>query len=149
MDPLDQRRTLLVARLTTRISRALQADTIAFLRAHGFAVTLAHNQVLIPLDQEGTRISELARRASISAQAVGKLVDELTQLGLVRRVVDPEDRRARIVTFTDRGRELLTTALGHLEAQHARMADVVGPKRFDALNQDLARLAADLDPEGF
>ncbi|MEN0065167.1 MAG: MarR family transcriptional regulator [Myxococcota bacterium] len=149
MDPLDQRRTHIVARLVTRLSRALQADTIQFLRQRGYPVTLAHNQVLIPLDQRGTRISELARRASISAQAIGKLVDELTTLGLVRREVDPEDRRARIVTFTDEGRTLLTTALAHLEGQHDRIAELIGAERFDRFAEDLARVASAFDPEGF
>lgn len=149
MDPLDQRRAKLVGRLATRVSRALQTDTVTFLRDQGFPVTLAHNQVLIPLDQEGTRISELARRAAISAQAMGKLVDELETIGLVKREVDPDDRRARLVRFTEKGRTLITTALAHLEGQHARIADVVGPDRYPAFVDDLARLAAALDPDGF
>ncbi|MEO0601029.1 MAG: MarR family transcriptional regulator [Myxococcota bacterium] len=149
MDPLDRRRTRILARLATRVSRALQTDTIAYLQELGYPITLAHNQVLIPLDQEGTRISELARRASISAQAVGKLVDELTALGLVKREVDPTDRRARIVSYTDRGRELVTVALSRLESQHDRIADILGTERFEPFAEDLVRLAAALDPEGF
>lgn len=149
MDPLDNRRTRILGRLATRVSRALQADTTRYLHERGYPVTMSHNQVLIPLDQEGTRISELARRASISAQAVGKLVDELTTLGLVQRQVDPTDRRARIVTFTDRGRELLRTALERLESQHERVATILGSDRYDAFAEDLARLADALDPEGF
>ena len=149
MDPLDRRRTRIIARLATRVSRALQTDAIAYLHDLGYPITLAHNQVLIPLDQEGTRISELARRASISAQAMGKLVDELCALELVRRDVDPTDRRARIVRYTEKGRRLVTSALSRLEAQHERIAAVLGPDRFDPFAEDLARLAAELDPEGF
>jgi len=149
MDPLDTRRTRILGRLATRVSRALQADTVAFLRERGFPVTLAHNQVLIPLDQQGTRISELARRAAISAQAMGKLVDELAALGLVERQIDPTDRRARIVRFTEAGRVLLDTALERLEAQHARIAAILGERRFEAFARDLELLAAELDPGGF
>ncbi len=149
MDPLDERRTRIVARLMTRLSRALQTDTIRFLRSRGYAVTLAHNQVMIPLDQEGTRISELARRSGISAQAMGKLVDELTSMGLVRREVDPADRRARLVQFTPDGRAMVEMALERLESQHERIAELLGVERFEAFTRDLARLAEELDPEGF
>lgn len=56
------------------------------------------------LDVEGTRLTELARRAGMSKQAMGELVDECETLGLVRRVRDPSDGRARIVLFTRAGR---------------------------------------------
>ncbi|CAO5175217.1 hypothetical protein FAIPA1_30018 [Frankia sp. AiPs1] len=39
-----------------------------------------------------------------------RLVDELERDGLVRRQPDPADRRARIITATDRGAELCAIA---------------------------------------
>ncbi|MBX2796949.1 MAG: MarR family transcriptional regulator [Myxococcales bacterium] len=149
MDALDARRSRFVARLMARISTALQQQVVQHLRAAGYDVTVAHNQVLIPLDQQGTRISELARRAGISAQAIGKLVTDLERKGLVERTPDPADGRARVVRYTDRGRALLRTALSRLDAQHAELAELLGPDRLEALRADLTRIAHHVDPEGF
>ena len=44
------------------------------------------------LDVEGTRLTELARRASMSKQAMGELVDQCTELGLVDRTDGAEPR---------------------------------------------------------
>ncbi len=54
---------------------------------------IAHVGLTRNLDVEGTRLTELARRASMSKQAMGELVDQCAELGLVDRVADPTDRR--------------------------------------------------------
>jgi DNA-binding MarR family transcriptional regulator len=55
------------------------------------------------LDLDGTRITSLAERIGISKQAAGHLVADLEQRGYIERAVDPDDRRATIVSFTDAG----------------------------------------------
>src|ERR1700738_4415509 len=59
------------------------------------------------LDVEGTKLTELARRAAMTKQAMGELVDECEALNLVRRVRDLNDGRARIIMFTQAGRHWL------------------------------------------
>jgi DNA-binding MarR family transcriptional regulator len=51
----------------------------------------AHNQI------------ELARRFGIDRTVMVRLVDDLERAGLVERRPDPADRRARLVTATERG----------------------------------------------
>jgi DNA-binding MarR family transcriptional regulator len=48
------------------------------------------------------------------------LINELVDLKLVERVVDPSDRRAFSLTVTDAGRAMLTDCLARIEA-HERV----------------------------
>lgn len=77
--------------------------------------TLAHTRLMPHLDLEGTRPSELARRMGTSKQAVGQLVNDLEDMGVLTRKPDPIDGRARLVIFTEEGKELLVRGLGVLK----------------------------------
>jgi DNA-binding MarR family transcriptional regulator len=59
------------------------------------------------LDVTGTQISALAARLNISKQAAAKIVQRLVILGYVTLTERPDDRRARLVNFSERGLALL------------------------------------------
>jgi len=61
---------------------------------------------------------DIAERLHVSVPSVSRAVDELVRSRLVRRVEDPDDRRIRRLTITDKGRRLA----GEIVA--ARMADM-------------------------
>jgi len=58
-------------------------------------------------DEDGIRATELARLSGRHKQIIGRLVDELEQLGYVQRRPDPADRRAKLVVPTGRGLEAM------------------------------------------
>jgi DNA-binding MarR family transcriptional regulator len=68
-------------------------------------VGAAHIHITRHLSLLGDRITGLAERAGISKQAMLDLVDQCEAWGLVVRVPDPHDRRAKIVCYTEAGRE--------------------------------------------
>lgn len=65
----------------------------------------AHLMVLQTLDHPpaGTRLTELAERAQMTAQSMGELIDGLERHGYVERIPDPVDRRAKLIRYTDLG----------------------------------------------
>ena len=73
-------------------------------------VRAPHGNVFAFLDDGGTRVSELARRAQITKQSMAELVAHLERNGYVERVPDPDDRRAKLVRSTARGSELYAIA---------------------------------------
>ncbi|MFA9444659.1 MarR family winged helix-turn-helix transcriptional regulator [Egicoccus sp. AB-alg6-2] len=84
------------------------------------------------------RVIELARQLDISRQAAHKLLDGLERDALVERWTDERDRRAQLVTLTDRGRDVARRAariLGELEAE---LRGRIGPGHVDALRRALA-----------
>src|SRR4051795_11056015 len=66
-----------------------------------------HGCVFRFIDDEGTRLTELAERSGFTKQAVGEVVVDLERLGYVARVPDPDDRRAKTIVLTERGRAAL------------------------------------------
>lgn len=106
----------------------------------------SHVNLTRHLDLGGTRITELARRAAMTNAAMTELIDQCEVLGLVERVQDPLDKRARVVYFTPAGRDWLA-AFGRAVAEaEAEMAGEIGARCMSALLTDLARYAAAMEP---
>lgn len=66
-------------------------------------LSASHIHITRHLALEGSRLTELARRAGVSKQAMGRLVQECEAWALVRRTPDARDARARRVMFTSIG----------------------------------------------
>ena len=66
-------------------------------------LTAAQIHVTRHLAPAGLRLGELARRAGVTKQAMGRLVDQCVAWDLVRRDPDPRDARACLVRFTPTG----------------------------------------------
>ena len=91
--------------------RALNDLVVGELVARGHEkVRPAHAAVFQYLDDGGTTVSVLASRAQMTKQAMAELVRHLEAHGYVVRVPDPADRRAKLVTPTDRGLDVFRVA---------------------------------------
>lgn len=115
----------------------------------------ADARILRHLDLDGTRITVLAERARITKQAVSQTVQDLEGRGLVRRVADPDDGRAKLVRLTGRGRRLIACGQEVNRQLVAEWQEAIGEDGVvqlrDLLEQLLSALAAlspdDRDPE--
>ena len=70
-------------------------------------LSASHTQITRHLPQAGCSLTELASRAGISKQAMGKLVDQCTAWDLVARIPDPRDARSVRIVFTATGAQWL------------------------------------------
>lgn len=94
--------------LAARLLFAIQDELYARLETAGHReLTHLHGAVLAHVDEEGTRATELARRSGRHKQVIGRIVDELEDLGYVERRPERADRRAKLVVPTKRGREAM------------------------------------------
>jgi DNA-binding MarR family transcriptional regulator len=114
---------------------------------HGGA-RYSHLNLTRNLDVWGTRTTELARRAGMTKQAMGEIVEQCEKLGLVGRCPDPTDARAKIVVFTDAGLEWLDAFRSALEKAEQEMRAEVGYLRVDAIASALAIYGASYDSLG-
>ncbi len=119
---------------------------LALMSASGHGETrMAHVSLTRNLDVEGTRLTELARRAAMSKQAMGELVDQCMEMGLVNRIADPSDGRARIVTFTPAGRVWLDAFRDAVDVAEREMRAELGKTTMDAILSGLAAYGAEFD----
>jgi DNA-binding MarR family transcriptional regulator len=107
-------------------------------------VRAPHGNVFGFLDDEGTQVSELARRAQITKQSMAELVAHLERHGYVERVPNPADRRARLVRATARGAEVYAIAREVVAELEQRLVARLGPKRFAQLRELLEEVNAEL-----
>jgi DNA-binding MarR family transcriptional regulator len=97
-------------------------------------VGAAHIHITRHLPIEGARLTDLARAAGMSKQAMADLVDQCEAWGLVRREPDERDARARRVVFTADG-------LAWLEAFRVAVAQAEAEFRA-AVGDDVATVVA-------
>jgi DNA-binding MarR family transcriptional regulator len=110
--------------LASQLVFSLQEELFARLAADGYDdLSSRHWVVLAYLDEDGVRPTDLARASGRHKQIIGRLVDELEELGYVERRPDPADRRAKLVVPTERGLGQLRRGdeiVADIEARHAR-----------------------------
>lgn len=86
-----------------------------------------HRTVFLYLGRHGaSRAVDLARAAGVRPQSMMKIVHELETLGLVERHGDPSDSRAKLIDFTDNGRQLITELSRSTETVWQQYADILG-----------------------
>jgi DNA-binding MarR family transcriptional regulator len=85
--------------------------------------------ILMRLVHRGnTSVSEVGEQLGVTNAAASQAVDRLVQLGLIERTEDPEDRRAKQLALTLKGRDLIDQGI------EARSKWVVGVT--DSLNSE-------------
>lgn len=99
----------------------------------------SHVQATRHLDREGTRLTELAKRAAMTKQSMSELVAQLERKGLVAREPDPHDSRARLIRFTAAGEAWLDAFGNAVAAAEAEIAAQVGKDTLSRLKADLER----------
>jgi DNA-binding MarR family transcriptional regulator len=96
-------------------------------------LSVTHINLTRNLDEGGTRLTELARRASMTKQSMSELVDQVEHSGLITRRPDPTDGRAKLICFTDDGLEWLEAFHQALNAADAEMRDRIGSETVDLM----------------
>ena len=129
-------------RVLSNALRRFEDRVLSLMREAGHAQTRrSHVNLTRHLDIEGTRITDLAKRAAMTNAAMTELIDQCTEHGLVERIPDPSDRRVRIVRFTPAGLRWLTAFGRAVAAAEQEMIEEVGRPVVDKLLGALGRYA--------
>ena len=113
---------------------------LARLEAAGWPpLSPTRSRLFLALSHGPTAVSELARQLDVSRQATHKLLDGLQRDDLVERRVDARDRRAQLVSLTDRGRALAADAGRILPELERELERRIGGSHVAALRAALAR----------
>jgi DNA-binding MarR family transcriptional regulator len=68
-------------------------------------LSFSHVNILIRLFHEGmSGVSEIGEQLGITDSAASQTVDRLVGMGLIQRTEDPQDRRAKCLELTPKGR---------------------------------------------
>jgi DNA-binding MarR family transcriptional regulator len=106
----------------------------------------AHAPVFAHMRDEGSRITDIARRAHLTKATVVYLVNDLERLGYVERVPDAGDGRAKLVRPTERGHAAVAAARAAMADIEAEWAELLGARKLAQLRSLLEELHGKLWP---
>ena len=118
--------------------REMARCTAATLHA-GAAAVVWELEVAGPL-----RVVDLATALRVDVSVVSRQVAELTADGLIDRCCDPADRRASLLSVTERGREVLEATTGRVVERFRHGLEHWEPADLVRVADDLRRLRTDL-----
>jgi DNA-binding MarR family transcriptional regulator len=107
------------------------------------SVRQGHGCVFRFIDEDGSRLTELAERSALTKQAVGEVVADLEHLGYVERAPDPGDGRAKLIKLTERGAQARETAVEIFAEIEREWAERYGTERVAAMRELLEEMSAD------
>ena len=73
-------------------------------------------------------ISDVSERFEITPAAASQLVDKLVHNGFIQREEDPNDRRAKLLNLTDRGRDLIQRGMQERYRWVEQLAEKLSPE---------------------
>ncbi|MET9433894.1 MarR family winged helix-turn-helix transcriptional regulator [Streptomyces sp. NPDC006551] len=94
-------------------------------------------QLFAVLDDQGTTVSELARRMGVTRQTAHQAVHGLVATGLLEQIPDPTSARRRLIRRTEDGERAHRQAGVILERLEARLAERIGRETVEALRATL------------
>jgi DNA-binding MarR family transcriptional regulator len=84
---------------------------------------------------------ELSRRLGVTPSVIVDMLDELEELGAIRRVRDPADRRRHLIELTAEGRTLARRAVRLAQRLDAEVVGALEPGQAATLRESLGTLA--------
>lgn len=127
-----------LSRLLREFSRDFERRIWQGLAARGHPdVRPSHSGVFANLGMGAVRVTELAERAQVTQQAMGKMLKELERMGYVARDIDGGDKRAKEIRLTERGETLVADSLQVVNEVRAFYEAKIGSEALDDLEAQL------------
>jgi DNA-binding MarR family transcriptional regulator len=113
------------------LRRAQQYVSDIFLKTSlADSVTLRQSVVLAAIaEQEGQSQTALVQATGVDRSTLAEMISRMEKRGLVRRVADKDDGRAKSVSLTDAGREALAEALPVMRTVDQALMDILPRNR--------------------
>lgn len=127
------------AHLARRYNQACQAHIGAALAGRDLA-NIEYAALATLAEEPGIDQRRLAEALGIDRNSAGQVAEALARRGLIRREVDPADRRARHLVITEEGRALRDTVRPAMLAANARALEPLDDAERDTFLRLLIRL---------
>jgi len=92
------------------------------------------------LNQGPLPVNTIGPKVFLTPGSISVAVDRLVERGLVSRVESPEDRRVRVVSLTEKGKELITPVFRKHAAEITRVFADASPKEVRSLETILKKI---------
>jgi len=127
-----------LVRLLIEFSKDFERRTLALLQQRGHPqIRPSHSMLFSNLGLGAVRVTELAERAQVTQQAMGKMLKEVERMGYIERGIDKNDRRAKEIRLTKKGINLAKDGMQVVDEVRQYYAEKVGAEALDELERNL------------
>ena len=126
--------------------RAMDEQVLRAVHDAGFQMTTAQARIAQRIAVDGSRLTDLAAQAQVTKQTASVLVAALERAGLVERIPDPADGRARLIRLTQHGLAASAHAREMVISVERAWQDHLGPALAASLREALVKLRTITDP---
>jgi DNA-binding MarR family transcriptional regulator len=133
-------------RLLSEFTRDFESRIWRELTARGYdGIRPAHSAVFASLGMGSVRVAKLAEQAQVTQQAMGKMLKELERLGYIARDIDSDDKRAKEIRLTERGKALTADCIDTVQQVQNYYAEIVGEQLMNDLEANLRNALGKLE----
>ena len=141
-----ERYSINLSRLLLEFGRDYERRVMELLHQRGHTLLRpSHATVFANLRDGAVRVTELAERAHVTQQAMGKMLKEMERIGYIVRDIDGSDRRAKKIRPTQRGLDLMRDSMEVVDQVRQHYADTVGEKALEDLETCLSQCVEQID----
>ena len=127
-----------IARLLLEFGKDFERRILKALQEKGHSdIRPSHSILFSNLGLGAVRVTELAERAQVTQQAMGKMLKEVERIGYIERGIDQNDKRAKEIRLTKKGVSLVKDSMDAVEEVRQYYAERIGAKQLDQLEIDL------------
>lgn len=127
------------------VARLYRAEVDRRIVGAGLEITPAEARTLVHAARHGpVRQTILAERMGIEAMTLCGYLDKLEEQGLIVRVADPDDRRAKQIHLTEAAEPALQTILNISKDIRATVSRTMSQQEWDATNAFLKSIRSNL-----
>lgn len=135
-----------LVRLLIEFSRDFKKRTLITLQARGYPeLRPSHSVLFSNLGLGAVRVTDLAERAQVTQQAMGKMLKEVERLGFITRDIDSTDKRAKEIRLTEKGVQLVRDSMDVVDEVRQYYADRVGEQELNQLEGQLRDAVRKID----
>ncbi len=138
---LEKQRNNNVRRLLIAAARTVNRHITAELQRRGYHNTRpGHSALLANLDLDGNSVTELADRAQISKQVMGRLAIELEDMGFITREPSADDGRMLMLRFTRVGKQVVRASVAIVEDLERDLEAQIGTRGLATMKRALSTI---------
>jgi DNA-binding MarR family transcriptional regulator len=131
-----------------RLGFVVRKELVRRFQDNGFDVVPEEWAILLILWSKGAQTPSVLADATIrDRKTVTRLLDGMVAKGLVKRTVDPDDRRKTRVQVSEFGLSLKDGLVGVAQGLIAQTLDGLSPEEIETTVQTLRRMTLNLMPE--
>ena len=139
---------MLLCHELTRVARAYKTAGDRVATQYGFSQATAWPAALIYHMGDGVRPGEIANALGLDPSSVVRVIDQLTAAGIMTRKEDESDRRAKLLSLTEDGRERIEVLLAAMRPFRAGLFKNINPAELEVTLKVLRELGESIRRNG-